>query len=89
LRRRDALISEDGRLSFRLAPRDGVLHVERESLPVKGGRSVLSLRFTEPTSFVAWLEDDDAKFGYPLLWSRVKKEGLELLGRGRGCDDSA
>jgi hypothetical protein len=89
LRRRGAMTSGDGRLSFRLVARAGALHVERESVTVQGRRSVLSLRFDDATSFVAWLEDDPARFAYPLLWKGVMKEGLELLGRSAARDDVA
>lgn len=89
LRRRDGLVSEDGRLSFCLARRAAGLHVERENAPVQGGRSILSLRFDDARTFVDWLQEDDAKFAYPLLWSRVMKEGLELFARLRARDDVA
>ena len=75
------LSSPEGTISFTLVRREGALYVERETLEPSGERRIVAALFKAPDEFLRWCEADKARFASPLMHSRVRKEGLDLLAR--------
>ena len=94
-RRRDkaefALASDDGAVVFVLRrtvvqrppghetqPATG-LHVERIQRRPLGCQLVQYMRFEVVAAFASWCELDPIRFDYPLLYSRLRRQGDDLL----------
>jgi len=94
-RRRDkaefVLASDDGAVAFVLRrttlprphghetqPAAG-LHVERIQRRPLGSQLVQYMRFEVVAAFASWCELDPVRFDYPLLYSRLRRQGDELL----------
>jgi hypothetical protein len=71
--------SDDGRLSFTVVrDRGGVLARRVLTDPMRG-RVVLSVVFSDRSSFERWCEAGRLKHAYPLLYRHVSRNGAALF----------
>lgn len=73
--------SPEETISFTLLSRHQTLYVERESIDPSGSRRIVAAAFRQPDDFVRWCEADQARFASPLIYSRARKAGLDILSR--------
>ncbi len=79
--RPDALTlrSTDGVLAFTVRWAACGLFVERVLQRPKAARVVQATVFDTPPSFQRWCDADPARFEYPLLYSKLRRDAAELF----------
>jgi hypothetical protein len=77
------LRSDDGAIEFTLAPTSAGLFVERVQLGAGTARIFQSALFTDDKAFGCWCDADAARFDYPDLHVRLKRNGDALFDRTR------
>jgi hypothetical protein len=75
--------SEDGRISFTIAPTSSGIFVERVNLRSRNARVVQSAVFTSSENFHRWCDADSVKFDYPLVYVNLRRDGDALFRQGR------
>ncbi len=75
--------SEDGSVSFTLAPTPSGVFVERVQLRNGTARVVQSVLFTDDQSFQRWCDADSLRFEYPLVYVSLKRDGDAMFRRAR------
>jgi hypothetical protein len=76
------LHSDDGIVSFRLAPGHCGLFVERTRIRQEGAYVAQSAVFADERSFLQWCDADSVRFDYPMVYVSLKREGSALFHRG-------
>ena len=76
------LHSDDGIVSFRLAPGRHGLFVERIRIRQEGAYVAQSAVFADERSFQQWCDADSIRFDYPMVYVHLKREGATLFHRG-------
>jgi hypothetical protein len=75
------LHSDDGIVSFRLAPSHCGLFVERIRVRPEGAFVAQSTVFADERSFQQWCDADSVRFDYPVVYVSLKREGSTLFHR--------
>jgi hypothetical protein len=75
------LISDDGSLTFLLQAHQAGLFVERIQSRSAGAVITAAMVFESHETFGRWCEADPVRFDHPMLHSRLRRQGDELLGR--------
>ena len=73
--------SDDGSVSFTLAPAPSGVFVERVRLRNGTSRVVQSVLFTDDQSFQRWCDADSTRFEYPLVYVSLKRDGDAMFRR--------
>lgn len=73
--------SDDGNVSFALAPLGAGLFVERVQVRSSKDRTFHSAFFRDDKSFESWCDADPIRFEYPLVYVRLRRDGHALLRR--------
>ncbi len=74
-----ALTSNDGALAFVLKASAAGLYVERTQRRPLHAHIVQSIVFESIDSFLRWCEADPVRFDHPVLYSRLRRHGDEIL----------
>jgi hypothetical protein len=82
---RSTLDSGDGILSFELTRSPVGLHVKRTHCRA-GGQVDCSTVFHDEARFVRWVDADQMRFAYPLLFQQLRRSFSELIGQGSQHD---
>lgn len=74
------LASDDGAIAILLKPSPCGLYVERTQRRPLDAHIVQAMVFASLQAFGEWCEADPLRFDHPLLYSRLRRYGDELLG---------
>lgn len=75
--------SDDGSVTFTLAPTTSGVFVERVHLHSGSARVVHSAVFTKSESFLRWCDADSVRFDYPLVHVNLRRDGDALFRRAK------
>jgi hypothetical protein len=71
--------SDDGRVSFTLAPTPSGVFVQRLQLREGTACVIQSALFSDGRSFQRWCDADSVRFDYPLVYMSLKRNGDALF----------
>ena len=71
--------SDDGALSFTLAPCGSGIFAGRLQTTLASRRVVQSIIFEDAAGFIRWCDADRARLAYPLVCSNLRRRGCELF----------